>query len=184
MDTLNISPTGNKTSSSRTLLTPLSSLVSHASKMALRQLAPLGLLCHVLSLNTIRYPMLQRAQVGSFKDICLSYPIRPTIALSYAIYPRLSSLWSQIWDSVLRAVPKKKTSHRKKRQRFMAGKALKDVTNLNTCSACGSVKRAHLLCPYCVEGHSPAQTIPRYVSNYGTEIRSMWKGEKPESDGK
>lgn len=34
----------------------------------------------------------------------------------------------------------------------MAGKALKDVTSLNKCSACGHVKRAHLLCPYCVKG--------------------------------
>ncbi len=42
----------------------------------------------------------------------------------------------------------------KKRSRFMAGKALKDVTNLNRCSACGNVKRAHLLCPYCVKGRS------------------------------
>lgn len=44
----------------------------------------------------------------------------------------------------------------KKRHRFMAGKALKDVTNLNKCSACGNVKRAHLLCPYCVKG-KPSQ---------------------------
>ena len=34
----------------------------------------------------------------------------------------------------------------------MAGKGLKDVTALNKCSACGNVKRAHLLCPYCVKG--------------------------------
>jgi ribosomal protein L32 len=34
----------------------------------------------------------------------------------------------------------------------MAGKALKDVTALNRCSACGHVKRAHVLCPYCVQG--------------------------------
>jgi ribosomal protein L32 len=34
----------------------------------------------------------------------------------------------------------------------MAGKGLKDVTELNKCSACGHVKRAHLLCPYCVKG--------------------------------
>lgn len=67
-----------------------------------------------------------------------------------AIQPSVSSIFSELWDSILRAVPKKKTSHRKKRARFLAGKALKDVTNLNTCSACGEVKRAHLLCPYCV----------------------------------
>jgi large subunit ribosomal protein L32 len=40
----------------------------------------------------------------------------------------------------------------KKRTRFMAGKGLKDITSLNKCSACGRVKRAHLLCPYCVDG--------------------------------
>jgi ribosomal protein L32 len=57
-----------------------------------------------------------------------------------------------IWESILRAVPKKKTSHMKQRSRRMAGKALKDVTALNKCSACGHVKRAHLLCPYCVKG--------------------------------
>lgn len=62
------------------------------------------------------------------------------------------SILAGLWESILRAVPKKKTSHRKKRQRFMAGKALKDVTALNKCSACGNVKRAHLLCPFCVNG--------------------------------
>ncbi|KAK1150336.1 hypothetical protein N8T08_000238 [Aspergillus melleus] len=59
-------------------------------------------------------------------------------------------LLSGIWDSVLRAVPKKKTSHMKKRHRQMAGKALKDVKNLNTCPGCGQIKRAHVLCPHCV----------------------------------
>ncbi|KAL9008755.1 MAG: hypothetical protein Q9173_006152 [Seirophora scorigena] len=73
----------------------------------------------------------------------------------------LPSFLSDIWESILRAVPKKKTSHRKKRQRFLAGKALQDVTNLNRCSACGTVKRSHLLCPYCVQ-----------------EIRQMWKKER------
>ena len=33
----------------------------------------------------------------------------------------------------------------------MAGKGLKDVTALNKCSACGQLKRAHVLCPYCVQ---------------------------------
>ena len=56
-----------------------------------------------------------------------------------------------LWEGLLRAVPKKKTSHRKKRQRLLAGKALQDVTALNRCSACGVVKRAHFLCPACIE---------------------------------
>ncbi|CAO1600981.1 hypothetical protein XANCAGTX0491_004651 [Xanthoria calcicola] len=92
----------------------------------------------------------------------LSFGVLPSIS------PRLDALpsfLSDLWDSLLRAVPKKKTSHRKKRQRFLAGKALKDVTSLNKCSACGNVKRAHLLCPYCVQ-----------------EIHDMWK-TRGETDG-
>ncbi|PYH47690.1 mitochondrial 54S ribosomal protein bL32m [Aspergillus saccharolyticus JOP 1030-1] len=57
---------------------------------------------------------------------------------------------TDLWESVLRAVPKKKTSHMKKRHRQMAGKALKDVRSLSTCSGCGQIKRAHVLCPHCV----------------------------------
>ncbi|KAF2833776.1 hypothetical protein CC86DRAFT_365589 [Ophiobolus disseminans] len=68
-------------------------------------------------------------------------------SLSLPSFPSLG----EIWDGILKAVPKKKTSYRKKRQRFMAGKGLKDVTSLNKCSACGRVKRAHILCPYCVD---------------------------------
>ena len=52
----------------------------------------------------------------------------------------------------MRAVPKKKTSHMKKRHRFMHNNGQKDTTALNKCSACGHLKRAHLLCPYCVKG--------------------------------
>lgn len=64
----------------------------------------------------------------------------------------VNGILSGIWESILRAVPKKKTSHMKKRHRQMAGKALKDVKNLNRCSGCGQIKRAHLLCPNCVSG--------------------------------
>lgn len=68
-------------------------------------------------------------------------------SLSLPTFPSLSD----IWDGLLKAVPKKKTSYRKKRQRFLAGKGLKDITALNTCSGCGRVKRMHILCPYCVD---------------------------------
>ncbi|EZG00565.1 ribosomal protein L32 [Trichophyton rubrum CBS 735.88] len=71
-------------------------------------------------------------------------------ASRYAVAAVLPSLLSDIWESILRAVPKKKTSHMKKRHRQMAGKALKDNISLNTCPACGNTKRAHLLCPHCI----------------------------------
>jgi len=84
----------------------------------------------------------------------LSHPTLPsfTFAIPSAIQLNVPGLLERIWESILWAVPKKKTSHMKKRHRQMAGKALKDVTALNKCSACGHVKRAHLLCPYCVKG--------------------------------
>ncbi|PHH88894.1 hypothetical protein CDD83_6906 [Cordyceps sp. RAO-2017] len=56
-----------------------------------------------------------------------------------------------IWESVLRAVPKKKVSHSRRRHRQMAGKALKDVNGLCSCPGCGEVKRSHRLCQKCLE---------------------------------
>ncbi|CAN9301804.1 unnamed protein product [Alternaria alternata] len=72
------------------------------------------------------------------------------LAIPSLSLPSIPSL-ADIWDGILNAVPKKKTSYRKKRQHFMAGKGLKDITSLNTCSGCGRVKRLHILCPYCVD---------------------------------
>ncbi|CAI4217210.1 unnamed protein product [Parascedosporium putredinis] len=63
----------------------------------------------------------------------------------------LPTLLGDIWESILRAVPKKKTSHSKKRHRQMAGKALKDVNSLCRCPGCGQTKRMHRLCPHCME---------------------------------
>ncbi|TAQ91477.1 hypothetical protein B7494_g246 [Chlorociboria aeruginascens] len=85
----------------------------------------------------------------------VSHPLLPSlgVAIPAAIQLNIPGLLEGIWEFVLRAVPKKKTSHMKKRTRQMAGKALKDVTTLNKCSACGHVKRAHILCPYCVSAH-------------------------------
>lgn len=73
------------------------------------------------------------------------------LAIPSITLPSFPSL-GDIWDGILKAVPKKKTSYMKKRTRFMAGKGLKDITALTKCSACGRVKRAHILCPYCVDG--------------------------------
>ena len=72
----------------------------------------------------------------------------------------------------------------KKRHRFMAGKALKDVNNLNKCSACGNVKRAHLLCPFCVRGMFVDWVEPTEVDTKTlTEIRDMWLGKSKPKDG-
>jgi ribosomal protein L32 len=62
----------------------------------------------------------------------------------------------------------------KKRHRQYAGKALKDVTALNKCSACGNVKRAHLLCPYCVQG-TFFRIVKVACADFNTEIKAMLK---------
>ncbi|KAI1432148.1 hypothetical protein GGR50DRAFT_675922 [Xylaria sp. CBS 124048] len=78
------------------------------------------------------------------------FPSIPTLAIAIpAAISSIPSLLGDIWDGILRAVPKKKTSHMKKRHRQMAGKALKDVLNLNKCPACGGPKKMHTLCPSC-----------------------------------
>jgi large subunit ribosomal protein L32 len=89
------------------------------------------------------------------RQLCL--PVLPSLAFAIpsAIQLNVPGLLEGIWESILRAVPKKKTSHMKKRHRQMAGKGLKDITALNKCPACGHLKRAHLLCPYCVKGKLP-----------------------------
>ncbi|KAM0803262.1 hypothetical protein BDR22DRAFT_886641 [Usnea florida] len=133
--------------------------------MALRLLSPPLL----APLTTASQATPLRTKIASL----FGYVRPPSLQLSITI-PMVArfdvpSILAGLWESILRAVPKKKTSHRKKRQRFMAGKALKDVTALNKCSACGNVKRAHLLCPFCVD-----------------EIRDMWgkKGSLGSSDPK
>ena len=63
----------------------------------------------------------------------------------------------------------------------MAGKGLKEVTALNKCSACGHVKRAHLLCPYCVKGALFLEVIKIKFTYFGTEIQNMFKGKTAQS---
>jgi large subunit ribosomal protein L32 len=111
------------------------------------RLLPLQSILHLFQpVQTLRQPALS----APFIQRILS----PTLPLSLplAAFAGVSDILREIWDGLLRAVPKKKTSHMKKRHRQMAGKALKDVTHLSKCSACGRLKRAHVLCPYCVEG--------------------------------
>ncbi|RDA83816.1 hypothetical protein CP532_4614 [Ophiocordyceps camponoti-leonardi (nom. inval.)] len=84
---------------------------------------------------------------------------RPPLA---GIDLRLPTL-DDIWESILRAVPKKKTSHSRKRHRQMAGKALKDVTGLCECPGCGETKRTHRICQKCLE-----------------DMRKIWREEAPD----
>ncbi|PIA16347.1 hypothetical protein COEREDRAFT_35964, partial [Coemansia reversa NRRL 1564] len=49
---------------------------------------------------------------------------------------------------ILRAVPKQRTSHSKKRKR-MANKGLKDRQDLSPCPGCGRPKRAAHICRNC-----------------------------------
>ncbi|CAK4034531.1 54S ribosomal L32, mitochondrial [Lecanosticta acicola] len=95
-----------------------------------------------------RIPLLQQLQQLRLKASLLPAALIP-----------IPSLLGELWDGLLKAVPKKKTSHMKTRHRQMAGKALKDVTALNKCSSCGRLKRAHVLCPYCV------QSIRQWMGN-------------------
>jgi ribosomal protein L32 len=95
----------------------------------------------------LQLPFLQRLS-QPFLTLPAPFAAFAIPSLSLPSFPSLAD----IWDGLLKAVPKKKTSYRKKRQRFMAGKGLKDITSLNKCSACGRAKRAHVLCPYCVDG--------------------------------
>ncbi|TKX23009.1 putative ribosomal L32p protein [Elsinoe australis] len=110
-------------------------------------------------------PLLQIAQHGLFRS-----QVGPSIIQRYSetlLRPFAITLpWalSDIWESVLRAVPKKKTTHNKKRHRQMAGKALQDVTALNSCSGCGRVKRAHTICVYCI-----------------FDVRKVWKHDLSEA---
>ncbi|KAI4147424.1 MAG: hypothetical protein LQ341_001804 [Variospora aurantia] len=144
--------------------------------MALR-LALSPILAHPLQ-RAIANPLLRTSSLYlQHASIPIPISLFNTLALRLIALP---SFLPDIWESILRAVPKKKTSHRKKRQRFLAGKALKDVTNLNRCSACGTVKRSHLLCPYCVQGNLDVKGMAGELMTdcACTEIREMWKKER------
>ncbi|KAI0484388.1 hypothetical protein GGR56DRAFT_668964 [Xylariaceae sp. FL0804] len=102
------------------------------------------------------------AFISPFRGTAIAYPrfhakpLLPSIpSLAVAIPAAVAgipAILRDIWEGVLRAVPKSKTSHMKKRHRQMAGKALKDVTSLNKCPVCGGTKKMHTLCPSCM-GH-------------------------------
>ncbi|BFZ54235.1 hypothetical protein PYCC9005_001268 [Savitreella phatthalungensis] len=73
-----------------------------------------------------------------------------TIGLSLTPGTSAASLLGELWESIWRAVPKKKTSHSKTRMRS-SGKGLQDKLNINNCPACGKPKLAHTVCGTCFE---------------------------------
>ena len=101
-------------------------------------------------------PSIRRFHLGSppiaiATAVPLSLPVfRPLLPFSLPAITTLIPIFTGIWDAILRAVPKKKTSHSKKRKRQLVGKALKDKQNLSRCEACGDWKLLHTLCSNCV----------------------------------
>ena len=53
-----------------------------------------------------------------------------------------------LWNGLLWAVPKKRTSHSKKRMR-MTHKYLKPIHHYSLCPKCGNLKMFHMLCGHC-----------------------------------
>ncbi len=67
--------------------------------------------------------------------------------------PGMSGITSQesdLWSGFLWAVPKKRTSHSKKRMR-MTHKYLKPIRNYSVCSKCQNLKLLHVLCGHCLK---------------------------------
>ena len=96
-------------------------------------------------LSTSRWATFYTRQVsaGLFPSLSMAVP---------GVSLNIPALLGDIWESILRAVPKNKVSHSRKRHRQMAGKALKDVNSLCKCPGCGEAKRTHRLCQRCLEG--------------------------------
>lgn len=57
---------------------------------------------------------------------------------------------TDLWDGLLWAVPKKRTSHSKKRMR-MTHKYLKPIRNYTVCPKCQNLKLLHVLCGHCLK---------------------------------
>lgn len=143
----------------------------------MRMASPASLLPRLPLLSTTRMQLLFRQ---------FSLPLLPSLSLALPAdfqlgLPSIPSLLEGIWEGILKAVPKKKTSHMKKRHRQMAGKALKDVTSLCKCPACGELKRMHHLCPNCMssEGTQACGRIGSMLT-YHIELKEMMNKEAKE----
>src|SRR5438552_1561612 len=115
-----------------------------------------------------KFSLLRRELISTLHPHCIrrfhlaiNGPLAPCLSIAshfpslrFTLPPIITSIVpiaTGLWDSILRAVPKKKTSHSKKRKRQLVGKALEDKTNLTRCEACGDSKLLHTLCASCVK---------------------------------
>lgn len=92
----------------------------------------------------------------------------------------LSSFISTLWESVLKAAPKKKQSYARKRDRQLANKGLKDITNVMPCPSCGRPKRAHALCEHCVARESDFAREEKRQLTRSAVVKAMWAGKYDE----
>lgn len=86
------------------------------------------------------------AVLGSHHHIALG-----SLGLHINIGPITLPNISDLLPGILKAVPKKKPSYRRTRQKLYApgDKQIQPLNNIVRCPACGSVKRSHFMCMNC-----------------------------------
>lgn len=87
-------------------------------------------------------------------------------------------LATSLWDGVLWAVPKKRTSHSKKRKRMMH-KYLKPKHNVTLCQKCGNAKLFHTLCGHCLKETLRATAMIRNQQQLDSEEGRDGERERP-----
>lgn len=107
-------------------------------------------------------------------------PFLPALSVALpGVSLNIPGLLGDIWESILRAVPKKKVSHAKRRHRQMAGKALEDVNSLCKCPGCGATKRTHRLCQTCLNGtlSSNSSCSAGRILTLDAEMKDLWRDD-------
>lgn len=151
---------------------------------------------HLLRMAAVTASLLPRMSLPAFSYSArwvtfhtriFSPRLLPALSLAVpGVSLNLPALLGDIWESVLRAVPKKKTSHAKKRHRQMAGKALEDVHGLCECSGCGATKRSHRLCQNCLRGQfiRSVEALECFSLTQNADMRQIWRENDSESANK
>ena len=93
---------------------------------------------------------LQHPLALSLSPSPLSYPLAPPSSPSLSQTQTAEPVSPWAWDGWLWAVPKKRTSHSKKRMR-MTHKYLKPRHHYTVCPSCNNLKLLHVLCGHCLK---------------------------------